>query len=313
MAPKVVEVERYIKHQKEWLIHTYHPGEGTGAPVREGDIKLAQHLWGTHTTALMARQNKRIAPLKENPKIRELRGGAPLPNQEENNPIVSIVVPCVDMPRITKKCVDLIFRDTPPIYELIIVCDRPSPEMREWLSDLEATDRIRVIVNPEPVGSPSAINMGFKAAKADYIAVVCNDIEVTAGWLERLLELLMLYPKTGWAASRVIFSDTVMTFGCPCEVYAREALDRVGLLDESFSKGVGADDDDYYRRFLLAGYEPHGVAQSIAYHPHSQSTFQMLHGEKHSQNYMEKYNRNRGILLQKWGTIGTNWDLIPFY
>lgn len=298
-----------IWHQKEWLIHTYHPGEGTGAPVREGDIKLAQHIWGTHTTALMARQNKRIAPLKENPKIRELRGGAPLPNQEENNPIVSIVVPCVDMPRITMKCVDLIFRNTPPIYELIIVCDAAGTEMKTWLQQLENEDKAKVILNDKPVGSPSAINMGFRVARGKYIAVVTNDVEVTPRWMETLLEAIMLHPEYGWVASRVIFSDTVMTFGCPCEVYAREALDRVGLLDESFSKGIGADDDDMYRRFLLAGYEPHGVAPSVAYHLRAHLTFQTVHGD----SYTEKWNKNREILLKKHGTTGTNWDLIPFY
>jgi len=297
-----------IWHQNEWLIHTYHPGAGVG-----GAIKTGSHIWGIHTTALMARQNKRIAPLQENPKIRQLRGGTPLPKQEENNPIVSIVVPCVDMPRITKKCVDLISRNTPPIYELIIVCDRPGREMREWLSSLEATGKARIIINPEPVGSPSAINMGFRAAKANYIAVVNNDIEVHAAWLEKLIELLMRYPKTGWAAARVNFTDTVMTFGCPLSLFSREALEKVELLDESFSPGIGADDDDHYRRFLLAGYEPHGLLQSIGDHPHSETTFQALHGDKGSPAYLGKYNRNRQLLYNKWGTSGTNWDLVPFY
>lgn len=227
---------------------------------------------------------------------------------------VSIFIPCVDMPKVTKKCVELIWQHTPPIYELIIVCDRPGEEMKRWLAELGREKKATVITNPEPVGTGVADNMGYKVSKGKCFCMVNNDVEVTPDWLEPLIEALELHPEFGWATSKVIFSDTVMTFGCPVSLFSREALDKIGFYDETFSKGIGADDDDLYRRFLLAGYEPHGIANSVAYHPHSQSTFEMLHGEKHSQNYIEKYNRNREILSRKWNisSPATNWDLIPW-
>lgn len=219
------------------------------------------------------------------------------------------MVPCVDMPDITKRCVNLIERYTPSIYELIIVCDKPGKEMRQWLSHLEAERGVVIITNPEPVGPASAINMGIKAGKGKYIAIVTNDVYVTEGWLEPLWEALKEYPQWGWVASKIIFGDTVMTFGTnACCLYSREAIEKVGLLDETYSGGIGGDDDDLYRRFLLASYEPHGVAKSIAYHPVSSTTLKMLYGDKMS----ERERPNREMFLNRWNSIGTNWDLIPW-
>lgn len=203
----------------------------------------------------------------------------------------------------------MIQRHTPPIYELIIVCDRPGKEAKRWFSQLEQEGKAIIITNPEPVGPSTAINMGIKAARGKYIAIVTNDVYVTEGWLEPLLEALGRFPHYGWVASRVIFKDTVMTFGTnACCLYSREAIERVGLLDEIYSGGIGGDDDDYYRRFLLAGYEPHGVAKSIAYHPISDTTIKMLYGDKMS----ERERRNREMFFNRWSTPGTNWDLAPW-
>jgi len=77
---------------------------------------------------------------------------------------VSLITLCVDMPEVTKKCLELVKRYTPDVYEQIIVCDRPSTEMADWLNEIAHRDGVKVITNPTPVGVPTALNQGIKVA-----------------------------------------------------------------------------------------------------------------------------------------------------
>jgi len=61
---------REVWHQSEWLIHTWHPGQAGGS-----DYAGPHDGINISSTALDARKNGRILPLKENPAVRKLREG----------------------------------------------------------------------------------------------------------------------------------------------------------------------------------------------------------------------------------------------
>lgn len=215
-------------------------------------------------------------------------------------PEVSIIVPCVDMLGMTKGCIDCIEKYTPPIYEIIIIADRCSEEMISWLKKLEKGRRARPIINPTLVGSTVALNMGIKAARGNYISLVMNDVKVTKGWFEPLLETLKSKPQYGWVSSRVYRGDVECPFGAAdCCLISRGVIDKVGLLDEIFNDGIGYDINDYIRRMWAAGYSPHGVLRSTVYHlSREQTTMKMLHGDK----ILELGRRNYSLFVQKWNS-----------
>lgn len=227
---------------------------------------------------------------------------------------VSIVITCVDMLEMTRGCVELMAQNTPPGYELVMVADECSEEMLGWLSQLEKAGA-KVITNPKRVGSPTALNMGIRAASRKYIAFVNNDVSVTPGWLEPLLETIEHRPQYGWVTSRVLRmideeSFIVANFGtASCCLMSREALDKVGLFDERFSEGVGWDDNDMLLRFWRAGYSPRGVLSSTVYHPGHGTTIEAVHGER----LAEMELLNRAYFIQKWGpdVMNIDWVSIP--
>lgn len=219
---------------------------------------------------------------------------------------LSIVTTCVDMLKVTRRFVKLVERNTPGGYELIIVADRCDRKMLRWLGSLRA----KVITNLLPVGSTTAFNQGLKEATGKYVALVNNDIEVTEGWLEPLILALKDHPEYGWVASRVIRGDIVANFGTACSLFLKDALDKVGLFDERFSEGLGWDDNDLLLRFWRAGYQPHGVSESVVYHPPDPTTLKALH----EGTRQEKYEHNIRLFIEKWGpeVMNIDWINIPY-
>ena len=219
---------------------------------------------------------------------------------------VSIVITCVDMLELTRGCVELIEEHTPQAYDLIIVADECQEEMLDWLKTLEA----KVITNTKRVGSPTALNMGINVAEGKYIGWVHNDISVTEGWLEPLITALDEHPDFGWVTSRYMRGGLMANFGIACSFFLKEALDKVGLLDERFSKGWGWDDNDLLLRFWKAGYQPHGVSKSVVYHPAQATTMRALLG-----NRMEGLVlKNQQLFIEKWGpgVMNIDWINIPY-
>lgn len=224
---------------------------------------------------------------------------------------VSIVITCVDMLEMTRRCVDFMKKNTPPIYELIIVADECSNEMLTWLGNLEA----KVITNPKRVGSSTALNMGIKVAEGQYIALVNNDISVSEGWLEPLITALQEHPNFGWVTSRVTRGQVVSNFCVACSLFSKEALDKVGLFDERFSQGEGWDDNDILLRFWLAGYQPHGVSRSVIYHPAESATLTALYGPRQQLGRAVRCKHNIDLFIEKWGPEvmnTTDWVNMPY-
>jgi len=223
---------------------------------------------------------------------------------------VSIVIPCVDMLELTRGCVELIEKHTPPVYELIIVADECQAEMLDWLETLEA----KVITNPKRVGPIPAINMGFKEAEGKYVAVLNNDTSVTEGWLEPLIAALEDHHDFGWVTSQYMRANVLAKFGPSCSLYLKEALDKVGLFDERFNEGEGWEDNDLLLRFWQAGYQPHGISKSFVYHPPESATFTALWGTSQGAQRLQRSEHNLRLLVEKWGllVIGIDWINLPY-
>jgi len=209
---------------------------------------------------------------------------------------------------VTQRCLDHIRANTPPIYELILVADDSTPETLSWLMGQHMYGA-RLVLNRERQNFSGAVNMGIKVSRGRYIAIVTNDVYVRPRWLEPLIQALKQMPALGWVSAQIVQPDGVFRpFNIACCLIDREAIERAGLLDEAFRQGKGFEDDDWYWRFLKVGYRPHGVRQSVADHPETETTFRSFHDKD---RLLELSRKGQEIFYSKWGFMGTNWLAIP--
>lgn len=118
-------------------------------------------------------------------------------------PVVSIVIPVYNQVRFTFKCLQSIIEHTRVAHEVIVVNNASQDDTPAMLSSVK---HIRVINNQDNKGFVDACNQGADIAGGEYILFLNNDTEVTAGWLNALLETFD-DPDTGAVGAKLVYPD----------------------------------------------------------------------------------------------------------
>jgi GT2 family glycosyltransferase len=234
--------------------------------------------------------------------------------------LTSIIVPCVDGLRWTRECLEAVKRHTKSPYEIILVDNASTDGTGAWARRAGA----RVIRNKTNLGFAKAINQGMTAARGRWLVWLNNDVVVTPGWLERLIDCAERAP---WIAAVGPCTDVTVGFqrvdapqfknardlamfseawalrhagraeGVPrltgfCVLVKREAVRLVGLLDERFGLGT-YEEFDYCLRLRQAGYDL-AVARDVFVRHHGHKSFRSFEA------MAEAARRNRELFLDKW-------------
>src|SRR5262249_32282410 len=161
---------------------------------------------------------------------------------------------------------------------------------------------VRMIANDRNLGFGAAINQGFRASEAPYLATLNDDAVADSQWLEAIVAAAEAHPTTGMFASQVrlagspLLDSAAMLIAadgsskqrghaepperfdratealCPsgsAALYRREMLDQIGLFDESFF--LYCEDTDLGLRARRAGWECVYVPGAIVEHRYSHS------------------------------------------
>ena len=96
--------------------------------------------------------------------------------------LVSAIIPTRNRPRLVLRAVKSALEQTYPSVEVVVVVDGPDHETVQILEDL-ADARVRVIALAENVGGSEARNIGVRAARGEWIALLDDDDE----WLPKKL------------------------------------------------------------------------------------------------------------------------------
>lgn len=107
---------------------------------------------------------------------------------------VNIVIVTWNACDYTKYCIDSIRRYTDYPYYLTVV-DNGSTD--GTLDYLRSQPDIRVIANKENIGYGGAINQGFETEPTQFVCLMNNDIVVSPGWLETMIQTLLENPDIG--------------------------------------------------------------------------------------------------------------------
>jgi len=271
--------------------------------------------------AIRAADATRFAPQIERGRdVLSVRREAPVARADG---LVSIVMLSWNAPNYTKIALESIRAHTPHPHEIIIVDNGSGPETTDWLRTL---DDVTVIFNPSNRGFAGGNNQGIHAARGDYIVVLNNDVVVTEGWLDDLIDALRRNPLTGVSAprsNRVAGSQMIADADYPdvatmhrfaaarrarwrksgfyvdraigfCLCIDRRVIDEIGGIDERFGAG-NFEDDDFCIRVRAAGYKIY-VCDDVFIHHFGSVTF-----SANNVDWQASMNENWAKFARKWG------------
>jgi len=220
------------------------------------------------------------------------------------HPKIWIVVLSWNQYDLTAACVRSLMHLDYPKYQIVVVDNNSQDQTVEKLC-LEFGSRLELIANAQNLGFAGGNNVGVRYAlhrNADYVMILNNDTIVDAGFLGPLVSLLQAEARAAVVTPKIYFmhdSDRLWAAGgrvyrwlglargrgrnqldrgqydrreqvdyapgC-CMLFRREALEKVGLLDERYFAYF--EDSDWCMRARAEGfqiwYEPSSVIWHIA-------------------------------------------------
>jgi O-antigen biosynthesis protein len=258
---------------------------------------------------------------------------ADVQTEENQVPLVSIIVLAYNHLDYTKQCIESLFRYTSHInFELILINNGSSDGTEEYFCSL--TNAIKISF-PKNIGVDKAINYGFRMAQGKYTLNLSNDIVVTTHWLDNLIECAesdekigMVVPVCGVSSNnqqvdlnyhsldemQQLAKDynisnpdlweerlKLVTYTCLFRTKVQKAM---GGFDEEFNPGA-YDDDAISFRIRRAGYRLI-LAKDTYVHHFGSVTF----NAEYSKNNLAQ--RNLNLFYSKFGVHPWQASFIDF-
>lgn len=134
---------------------------------------------------------------------RQLLEGISFARVEE--PVVSIIIPAYGRLDHTGACVKSIHMHLPSVPIEVIVAEDASGDPE--IGQLAKVPGLRYYENPINLGFLRSCNHAAKQAKGRYVYFLNNDTQVTAGWLDALVETAGRWPNCGLVGSKLVYPD----------------------------------------------------------------------------------------------------------
>ena len=120
-------------------------------------------------------------------------------------PRVSIIIPVHNQLDFTLRCLASVRLHAGNVPHEVIVVDDASD--LPVFAALAAIPGLRVIRNFKNIGFLHSCNRGARNAKGDFLVLLNNDTEVTAGWLDALLRVFVQRKDAGLVGGKLVYPD----------------------------------------------------------------------------------------------------------
>lgn len=232
-------------------------------------------------------------------------------------PLVSAVVVNWNGADCLDACLGSLLAQTWPVLEIVVVENGSTDGSRELLRARYGR-HVTVIESPVNLGFAAGNNLGIRAAKGAYLALLNNDAVARPEWIAALVSAAEADARVGMCASKVLVlgadgvidsaglllsadgigrgrgrlerdgeaysraEEALIPSACAA-LYRRAMLDEIGLFDEDFF--AYCEDSDLGLRGRLAGWTCRYVPDAVVHHAYSRSTapysaFKAFHVER---------------------------------
>ncbi len=237
--------------------------------------------------------------------------------RDGERPLVSVIVVNWNGLAYLPECLDSLDAQTYPSLEIIVVENGSTDGSVEYLRS-QRPGRFQLVESPSNLGFAGGNNLGIRASKGAYLALLNNDAAADPRWVEALVAAAEADPAVGMCATRIYAwrrpdlldgaglvvsadgigrgrgrlesdgeryeseADVLLPSACAA-LYRRSMLDEIGLFDEDFF--AYCEDTDLGLRARIAGWRCRYVPGAIAKHHYSGSTgphspFKAFHVER---------------------------------
>jgi GT2 family glycosyltransferase len=319
LAVQVAAAEQLEASFVVGLMRRYRQRVERWAPAETRRRKSYSRLVGGTRTVLGGRKSPAVVPMEES-------SDPGYAFAASSAPAVSIVVPVHGHWDVTDRCLASIAAHPSDVPYEVIVVDDASPD--HTASMLARVPGCRVVSLKENLGYVGACNAGIGVARGSYVLLLNNDTEVSAGWLEALVDIAegdssvgivgakLVYPDgtlqeagsiiwkdgTGWNYGRngdaeayeVNYVRDVDYCSGACLLVRRSLLDDLGGLDEGYAPAYYDDSDLAFAardRGFRVVYQPACV---ITHHEG------VSHGTDTTSGIKRYQEINRHYFVEKW-------------
>jgi GT2 family glycosyltransferase/glycosyltransferase involved in cell wall biosynthesis len=123
----------------------------------------------------------------------------------DRRPQVSVVIPVYGQHQYTFNCLSSLAQYTDLQHVEVIVVDDASPDpARPAMPEVQG---VRWVRNTQNLGFIGSCHAGADLARGEYVLMLNNDVQVTAGWLEALLDVFKLRSDAGMVGARLVYPN----------------------------------------------------------------------------------------------------------
>jgi len=179
----------------------------------------------------------------------------------------SIVIPTLNRWDLVKSCLDSILKTCDLTDgEVIVVSNGCTDYTPGLIASRYINKNIYCVHWHKALGYPKAVNLGLSAATGDVVVVLNNDTAfLNTGWLDMLIEPFTSTPTAGITGVVKRYQGGKPWVLFFCAAIKRDVINKIGLLDETFTPGCG-EDIDYCMRAIGAGFTVHQVPEQTLSH-----------------------------------------------
>lgn len=251
---------------------------------------------------------------------------------------VSVVIPNYNGKKFIKKCIDSLENQSYTDFETIFVDNGSLDGSRSYMKN--NYPQIKFIPLDKNYGFSTAVNVGIKESKGEYVVLLNNDTQVQKDWLKTLVACIEKDPQIfscsskmirynerdliddagdeycilGWAKKRGdgksvnLYSEDKQVFSAcaGAAIYRKSIFLEIGFFDENFFAYL--EDVDIGYRGNIYGYKNIYCSKALVYHIGSATTG----ATRHNAFKVKLSARNNFYLAYKNMPAFQRWINTPF-
>ena len=229
---------------------------------------------------------------------------------EENNlPLVSVVVPCYNHEKYVKETIESIINQTYKNIELIVIDDGSKDNSVKVIQELADKYGFTFIHRPNK-GLSATLNEGIRLSKGKYFSAIASDDILFLEKIEKQVKFMESNPKYGMCYGKIVYFedsikntseysnsnkqgwvfDDLLNYGCfipaPSTFMRKEVFETVGEYDEN----LWIEDWDMWLR-ISQKYQVGYIDEYLAYYRKHDTNIssQSLKMYKAEKQILEKY------------------------